>query len=240
MREAGKGSKRVTVIAFFDEMAPLARHSRAQLFQDLWVLFLTNQKRGGYFVEFGASDGVNLSNTYLLETSFGWKGILCEPNPFFWDELKNNRQCIISNKCLYSETGKELELTCTTEGEYSQIRGLEAGDFHTEKRKDHVRAVVGVETISLNDLLDEHNAPDEVDYLSVDTEGSEVQILEPFDFKKRRINLITVEHNYTESRWRLNEILTAADYVHLWPEVSRFDDWYVHKARLDELRNAQG
>ena len=41
--------------------------AHAQLFQDLFVLFMTNQKKNGYFVEFGATNGVTLSNSYLLE-----------------------------------------------------------------------------------------------------------------------------------------------------------------------------
>ena len=53
--------------------------SKAQIFQDIFVLFMTNEKKGGYFVEFGATNGVTLSNTYLLEKSFGWEGILAEP-----------------------------------------------------------------------------------------------------------------------------------------------------------------
>jgi hypothetical protein len=56
--------------------------SKAQLFQDLWVLWQTRFKRKGFFVDFGATDGVKLSNTWLLEKEFGWEGI--SPNPFHW------------------------------------------------------------------------------------------------------------------------------------------------------------
>jgi hypothetical protein len=48
--------------------------SNAQLFQDLLVLFLLSEKRGGYFVEFGATNGISLSNTKLLEQDYGWRG----------------------------------------------------------------------------------------------------------------------------------------------------------------------
>ena len=53
-----------------------------------------------------------------------------------------------------------------------------------------------VETISLNDLLDFYNAPKLIDYISIDTEGSELDIIQNFDFKKRTINIISIEHNY--------------------------------------------
>src|ERR1017187_1984592 len=52
------------------------RISKSQLRQDLMVLSELDFKRGGYFVEFGATNGVTLSNTYLLEKEYGWTGIL--------------------------------------------------------------------------------------------------------------------------------------------------------------------
>ena len=53
--------------------------SHAQLKQDLVILFLTKLRQGGYFVEFGATDGIHLSNTYLLESRYKWNGIVAEP-----------------------------------------------------------------------------------------------------------------------------------------------------------------
>ena len=74
--------------------------SFAQLHQDLWVLHETRHKRNGYFVEFGATDGVNLSNTCLLEREFGWRGILAEPNPAWHAALRQNRKADIDLRCV--------------------------------------------------------------------------------------------------------------------------------------------
>ena len=52
---------------------------KSQIYQDIFVLYTLNWKRNGFFVEFGATNGFDLSNSYLLEKDFGWKGILCEP-----------------------------------------------------------------------------------------------------------------------------------------------------------------
>ena len=81
-------------------------HPKAQLDQDLFVLFATQEKRGGYFVEFGACDGVTLSNTLLLERDYGWSGIVAEPNPRWHKALKANRKCEIDLRCVMAESGK--------------------------------------------------------------------------------------------------------------------------------------
>ena len=71
--------------------------SKSQLFQDLLVLFLTKSKRNGTFVEVGAGNGIFLSNSYLLETTFGWSGILAEPaerRRQYWKEIELARSTI--------------------------------------------------------------------------------------------------------------------------------------------------
>jgi hypothetical protein len=66
-------------IQFLKYCARNTDKAHAQLFQDLLVLFLLEEKRDGYFIEFGAMDGVTLSNTFLLESRYGWRGIVAEP-----------------------------------------------------------------------------------------------------------------------------------------------------------------
>ena len=62
----------------------------AQIYQDLFVLFQLKLKKGGCFVEFGATNGVGLSNTLLLEKRLGWSGIVVEPGRRWLPELKAN------------------------------------------------------------------------------------------------------------------------------------------------------
>ena len=66
--------------------------SKSQLRQDLFVLSELNFKVGGYFVEFGATNGIDLSNTYFLEEKFSWRGILVEPAKIWHQELSENRK----------------------------------------------------------------------------------------------------------------------------------------------------
>ncbi len=214
------------LLQFLTFAMPLARRSKAQLFQDLWALWRAGQRRRGYFVEFGGGDGVSLSNTWLLETEMGWQGVVAEPNPDFADSLARHRRCFVSRKCVFSRTGDKLPFLVARRGELSRLSGVDPGDPHEMQRQDGAREVE-VETISLNDLLIETGAPERIDYLSVDTEGSELHILEAFDFERWNVSAISVEHNGTKAREQLYELLTGHGYRRQWPDLSRFDDWYV-------------
>ena len=70
-------------------------HAKSQLGQDLFALYSLSWKRGGFFVEFGATNGVDLSNTYLLEKDFDLIGILAEPVAVWHAELTRNRSVAI-------------------------------------------------------------------------------------------------------------------------------------------------
>ena len=86
-----------------------------------------------------------------------------------------------------------------------------------------------VDTLSLDDLLEKHQAPREIDYLSVDTEGTEFDILRTFDFQRHQVRVITVEHNHTAQREQLHSLLSAKGFQRKFQALSRFDDWYVRK-----------
>lgn len=204
-------------------------HAKAQIGQDVAALLVNGFKRDGYFVEFGATDGVGLSNTVLLERQFGWTGILAEPSPAWHEALKANRTCEIDTRCVWRSTGEKLEFDVVDEGELSTIAVFSDKDRHRKKRKQSSRVLV--ETVSLNDLLDEHGAPDVIDYLSVDTEGSEYDILSTCDFSKRKFNFVSVEHNYTPYRQKIAELFQSAGYEQVFPGLSKWDDWFIPKSQ---------
>ncbi len=203
--------------------APL---SSAQLLQDLFVLFALKNKRGGFFVEFGASDGVFGSNTVLLERQCGWSGILAEPARCWHAALNAQRQASIDPRCVWSTSGEMLTFTEAHEPIYSTLETFGIADAHAPNRIARDR--YEVETVSLNDLLATHNAPQKIDYISVDTEGSEFEILKAFDFDRYRVSIITVEHNgVPELRDPLYALLTARGFFRVYEDLSQWDDWYV-------------
>lgn len=205
------------------------RFSKSQLFQDVWALWETGGKRGGYFVEFGGGDGEFLSNTWYLEKSWGWQGVVAEPHPHFAASLAGKRSCSISHKAVFSRSGEKMRFVATAEEELSRLEIVVPDDTHERSGARSPVGLIEVETISLADLLEEAEAPFEIDYMSIDTEGSELAILSAFDFSSRNIRCISVEHNGTPNRQAIHDLLTANGYRRKWPSLSAWDDWYVRK-----------
>jgi FkbM family methyltransferase len=202
------------------------RKSKAQLFQDIWVLFELASKHDGFFVEFGAGDGVHTSNTFLLEREYGWSGIVAEPNPVHHKSLRENRRCYVSTKCIAATSNDTVPFVQTADPIYSTMEKYSLNDMHAGARREGRK--IAVETLSLLDLLVEAGAPKRIDYLSIDTEGSELEILSNFDFDAYNIRIITIEHNYTQQRELIYELLRQKGYERTFAEFSKWDDWYVN------------
>ena len=166
--------------------------SYSQLGQDLWVLDKLKHKKNGFFVEAGACDGIHLSNTILLEKKYGWKGICCEPNRTYYEKLKLNRNCILDNRVLYDTDNYAIDFYPSGEN------GGTYDDFKAETLRLEQRVRVGhykARTVSLNTLLAKNAAPQIIDYMSLDTEGSELRILKAFDFNAWDVKIFSIEHN---------------------------------------------
>lgn len=202
--------------------------SYSQIGQDLEVLKRYNNKTDGFFVEIGASDGIELSNTYLLETNFNWKGICVEPIPNRYKLLcKNRPNSICFDNAVYSVSNTPVIFDIANNCDL--LSGISQNiDCHTYEVNANKSQII-VTTISLNDLLEKSNAPSFIDYLSLDTEGSELEILKTLDFQKYAFGLIDVEHNYVEPRRsQIRQLLTSNGYDFL--KQNKLDDCYKHKS----------
>jgi FkbM family methyltransferase len=209
-----------------EEALRVLEASRAQLQQDIFAWSRRDFRAGGFFVEFGACDGVQHSNTQMLEAEHGWTGILAEPARRWHDALANNRPgARIDRECVWSGTGEQLMFVETDCAELSTIERFADADRHSPSRRGGAR--YSVRTITLDDLLDKYDAPRDIDYLSLDTEGSEYEILAAHDFTSRRIHVITCEHNYSPARERVRQLLVQNGYERVLPDLSLWDDWYV-------------
>jgi FkbM family methyltransferase len=199
--------------------------SRAQILQDLWVAYEMQSRRNGFFVEFGGADGVKFSNTYYLEAELGWRGIVAEPARVWHPAVRQNRACFVDDRCVWIRSGEKVIFNQPAIAVHSTIEAYSDSDKLAHTRKEGLR--YEVETISLNDLLAYWSAPRRIDYLSIDTEGSELDILQAFDFGAYDVRLITVEHNHSDKRQPLYDFLTSKGYRRKFERLSGVDDWYV-------------
>ncbi len=226
LRDAIEREPLPEVRSFLRHVAAHMAESHAQLFQDLFVAYALQAPTQGFFCEFGATDGVLLSNSCYLERQLGWTGICAEPARGWHADLRRNRpNALIDTRCVWSSSGQHLQFKETSIREHSTIGSYANTDAHSRKRTD--AESYAVETISLNDLLQEHAAPPNLDYLSLDTEGSELDILRSLDFTRFRPRIITVEHNYTPARTDILALLQGQGYRRVLTQCSQFDDWYL-------------
>jgi FkbM family methyltransferase len=186
----------------------------------------------GFFVELGANDGISQSNTKHLEMFRGWDGILVEPYPGNFKKLsqtRSGRTHSVNAACVgFDFPGAQMELTYSNlmtipmEG-YSDVKDRK---LHAErgrrwlKRNDKVKTFVAP-VRTLNSILDEANAPNKIELLSLDVEGGEIEVLNGVDHKKYRFKWILVESRDEKSvreylakvGYKLHSKMTGHDYL---------------------------
>lgn len=187
--------------------------------------------RGGFFLDSGAADGVQGSNTLLLEASFGWNGICVEPNATFFGALVKNRRCSCVNCCLYDRDGAVdfLETANWLGGivnEYHPAHLQHAkATFQVPEDASGRPLVVQKAACTVRSVLHDCAAPPVIDYWSLDTEGSEFAILKSFPFDEYEVRVLTVEHNRFPVREQIRKFLEGRGY-RLVRELAT-DDGYV-------------
>jgi FkbM family methyltransferase len=204
--------------------------------QDLFVLDVLEGMRDGFFLDSGASNGVRASNTHRLETEFEWTGICVEPNEIIFAELVRNRRCCCINCALYNREGT-VDFV-----EKAFVLGGILDEYHPEHLQ-HAIASFGVPedaagrpvTVSrpartVRSVLRECAAPSVIDYWSLDTEGSELTILESFPFDEYSFRVLTVEHNCLPVRDQIRGFLERQGYRRI--QVLEVDDCYMKQESL--------
>ena len=213
---------------------------KSQLYQDVFASFVIGDKFDKTFFEFGATNGIDLSNSYMLETLLNWKGALSEPSPQWHSELKKNRpNANIITDCIWSESDKELDFFVSDDGVLSSLNDFKESDKISMPGNTRARLkngkIVSVKTISLNQAVEKEFKFKPPSYISVDTEGSEYEILKVFDFKRFRPVVFTIEHNFTELQLKIDELMKANDYLRVFRKITTFDAWYISTEAFDLL-----
>ena len=226
----GLGPECITQLEFLSFFAEHRSEMVSQLGQDLMVMFFLSGKRDGFFVDIGAGDGLTMSNTYLLEKGLAWRGILAEPNPVFHASIEAKRGARLEKKAVFSTDGQTMRFVVVEGvGEFSTLEEFAASDEH-DRRKC---TLIDVESTTIGRLLEEHGAPTEIDYISIDTEGSEYEILKCLDFERYHVSIFSIEHNFVLPKQRMtNDLLSRQGYVQVFPLISKWDGWYIKRPLL--------
>ena len=178
-------------------------------------------KRAGFFVEAGAGDGLWISNTLLLEQKYGWTGILIEPTSAFAKLQQNRPHCRCDDSCLAGterivtvveifdrgqagispNASQNLLLSRTMDAPAPVLKDMNSywGEARAQYQKS-ARALVSV--------LEKHRAPKLIDYLSLDVEGFEHDILRTFPFELYEFGCLGIERPPRE----LVQLLTWKGY----------------------------
>lgn len=205
----------------------------SQCGQDKWLANkVFANKQNGVFVDIGAHDGRSFSNSYYFEKQ-GWTGLAVEPLPDIYKKLSETRNCICVNACISEQEG--VKIFRKIEGYAEMLSGLVDGydERHLlridRELKQHGGSFADIEVncLNINSLLSNHGLHN-IDYLSIDVEGSELAILNSINFSEFNIAVIGVENNYRDYKipqflkkkgFQLHAILGDEIYINASPQT---------------------
>jgi FkbM family methyltransferase len=157
----------------------------------------------GYFVDIGAYDGVSTSNSLFFE-DLGWHGVCIEPNPEKFNILNKYRRCTCFQFAVGNVINKKTPFLKIKNGGPDTLSGLVQNSFETQLERCQLKSneefdIIEVECVLFEHLIHKTN----IDYLSIDTEGNELEILKTIDFTKYNIKAITVENNHYDDKFQI-------------------------------------
>jgi FkbM family methyltransferase len=188
--------------------------------------------KNGVFMDIGAHDGVSINNTLYFEKYNNWKGYNIEPIKSVYDKLVINRPESININCAICNNDGVADFISNT-GYTEMISGLKDNfDPRHMKRLNKELTQMGgkseiikVNTKKIETLCDEHNIK-HINYLSIDVEGAEFEVIKSINFDKVFIDVIGFENNYNDSSIPIIEYLQNKNYIMLHKTI---DIFMIHK-----------
>jgi len=182
----------------------------------------------GTCIEVGAGDGIKGSNTKYFEDR-GWKTLCIEANPEFENDLKSCRKDVVMT-AVGSDENEEVDFNVFVVGErdiMTSISGLVVDEKLVESHKHLIKDTykIKVPVVKLDTILDERGFDEKIDFISIDTESTELDVLMGIDFSKWKIDLLVVENNHDESD--IETYLKQFGYVK--DRRYKVNDFYVRK-----------
>jgi len=218
---------------------PHATSYFGQYHQDRFVAELFDQKRGGFFVDIGANDGVSFSNTYYFENFLGWSGIAFEPHPIVYRQLSASRTCATVNAGV-GPANTIMKFSCVDVGAAMLSGFTETFDSgHRRRIRREVRKAgvkireIDVPTLRLADVMADHKR-DTIDYLSLDTEGGELEILRSIDFDRFYVRCLSIENN--SKNLAIHRYMSGLGFR--LSAIAGCDEIYVHSSVPNRMQAA--
>lgn len=183
------------------------------------ILHQIFNKKNGFFIEIGAFDGVYLSNSYSFELE-GWQGICVEANPEYFDLCKNNRPssaCIYS-VCLDEQSEEPVIFHAEPAGLLSGIEDNREDEISRRYEKNLALQFQGfkefkVPTTTVDKILEVNDFQREIDFVSIDVEGSELKVLKGFNLKLYSPRILIIEANSNEAEVTLDKYMHQQGYT---------------------------
>ncbi|MAZ55208.1 MAG: hypothetical protein CMP55_05335 [Flavobacteriales bacterium] len=175
--------------------------------------------KNGFFIDVGAHNGKSINNTLYFEKNNNWTGINVEPIKKVYDKLVVNRPNCININCAVCNNDDKTEFICNT-GYTEMISGIKDTFDHRHKQrlqrenKKHgsTTKIIEVETKKLETICDNHKVS-HINYLSIDVEGGEFEVIKSINFDKVYIDVIEFENNYNDTSIPIIKYLEDRNYV---------------------------
>lgn len=175
----------------------------SQIGQDKYYIEnISNGKKNGVFLDVGANNGIFENNTATLEFFYGWSGVCIEANPFLIESLQKNRPSSKIINCAIWNESKEVEFEITNSNNsgikgdlLSRINTIERNKNYFTDHFDQNRLIINIIAKTITEVAIENlTYPYNIDYMSLDVEGAEIEALKSINFEKINIDFMTVEH----------------------------------------------
>ena len=175
--------------------------------------------KNGFFIDIGAHDGVTINNTLYFEKYNNWSGINIEPIKKVYDKLVVNRPNSININCAISNNDGTAEFL-SNDGYTEMLSGLKDNfdPRHLERlQKENNQMGSTTQTITvitkkLETICDEYNII-HINYLSIDVEGAEFEVIKSINFDKIFIDIIEFENNYDDTSGPIIQYLENKNYI---------------------------
>lgn len=191
------------------EYFPNVVNSYSQYGEDLIIESIIGQKENGFYIDIGGNDPVKLSNTKRFYDK-GWSGINIEPNSLLFKVFQNERLNDINLNIGIGENESNMLFYEISHHEYSTFNESVARQLVSTSKLKIVNTYY-VNILSLSDIYSKYVKDTCVDFMSIDTEGFEIPILNGNNWEINRPKLIIIESGNNHSK--IYEFLTNKDYV---------------------------